>query len=190
MRKNTKKIGLIALTTVFSTCILSACAINFDFLESNPKKPASSETFNDGVYIRPDYAIDGKLDESIWKNAPSVSFGKENTQDNEVTFQWYYGENGVTAAFTVQDDNICYNNAANFFSELFKLSDCVHLFMDVKNDGQTVAQKDDYKFSFCPDGRMEISKGSGSGYQSTTLSCDYQVVVNGKLNHQQEKDTS
>ena len=99
MKKNTKKIGLIALTALFSTCMFSACALNFNSEESNPKKPASSETFNGGVYIRPDYAIDGKLDESIWKNAPSVSFGKENTQDNEVTFQWYYGENGVTAAF-------------------------------------------------------------------------------------------
>ena len=189
MRRKTKKLSLLALTMAFSTCVFSACAINLDFSQDNPKKPSSSDMFDVGEYIRPDYTIDGSLDESIWVSAPKVQFGKENSED-EVTFQWYYGENGVTASLTVLDENICYNNAANFFSELFKLSDCVHLFIDPKNDGQTIAQEDDYKFSFCPDGRMEISKGSGNGYQSSTLSCDYQVVVNGELNKQQEKDES
>lgn len=145
-------------------------------------KLASSDTFNKGEYIKPDYDVDGVLDEAIWKDAPCITFGNSETETDEVTFRYYYGERGITASFVVTDPTICYASNAIDNSQIFKLSDAVFLYLDVKNDGEITPQKDDVKFCIAADGRMAVAKGSGSNWVYTNDSIDYQVVVDGELN--------
>lgn len=146
------------------------------------KKLASSDSFNKGEYIKPDYEVDGVLDEEIWDNAPMVVFGNSQTTNDEVTFRYYYGERGITASFVVTDPSICYAANAINNSQIYKLSDAVFLYFDVKNDGEISPQTDDIKICIAADGRMALAKGTGGNWAYTNESIEYQVSVDGVLN--------
>ncbi len=145
-------------------------------------KIASSDTFNQGEYILPDYDIDGVLDEEIWEKAPCIKYGNSEATGEEVTFRYYYGERGVTAAFVVEDPTICYASNAFEPQTVYRLSDSVYLYLDIKNDGQITPQTDDIKINIAADGRLAIARGSGADWLFTNESIDYQVVVDGSLN--------
>ena len=179
-----KKKNLIVLISLSLLLVLGAVATilyikgDGDLLS----KLASSDTFNKGEYIKPDYEVDGVLDEEIWKKAPCITFGNPETEEDEVTFRYHYGERGITASFVVTDPNICYAANAIDNSQIYKLSDAVFLYFDVENDGQITPQTDDFKVCIAADGRLAIAKGSGSSWIYTNESIDYQVVVDGELN--------
>lgn len=86
--KNKKKIIILIVIIL----LLLAGVIGAFFLMKGGKtllsKIASSVTFNTGEYIKPDYEIDGVLDEDIWEKAPSIVFGDYEKDANEVTFRY------------------------------------------------------------------------------------------------------
>ena len=145
-------------------------------------KLGNSDTFNKGKYIKPDYDVDGVLDEEIWDQAPTIVFGNAQTTNDEVTFRYYYGERGITASFVVTDPSICYASNAIDNSQIYKLSDAVFMYLDIENNDQITPQTDDIKICIAADGRMALAKGSGSNWMYTNESIEYQVVVDGELN--------
>ncbi|MBP3462021.1 MAG: hypothetical protein J6J72_00310, partial [Tyzzerella sp.] len=146
------------------------------------KKLASSDTFGKGVYIKPDYNVDGVLDEEIWDKAPCITFGNPETETDEVTFRFSYGERGITASFVVTDPSICYASNAMSNTQIYTLSDAVFMSFDVKNDGQITPQTDDIKVCIAADGRVALARGSGKNWSYTNESIECQVVVDGELN--------
>lgn len=180
--KNKKK-TIILIVIILLLLIGVAGAI---FLTQGGKtllsKLASSATFNTGEYIKPDYEIDGVLDEEIWEKAPSIVFGNYEKEADEVTFRYYYGERGITVSFVVRDPYICH--ATNLVGDSgYKTSDAVFMYLDVKNDGQMAAQTDDLAIGITPDGRMSLQKGNGSSWVGAgRINLDYQVVVDGDMN--------
>lgn len=180
-----KKKKIIVLTVALALLLIVGIVAIIFFKKGGAElltKLASGDTFNKGEYIKPDYDVDGVLDEEIWKDAPCIAFGNSATETDEVTFRYYYGERGITASFVVADPTICYASNAIDNSQIYRLSDAVFLYLDVNNDGQITPQKDDVKFCIAADGRMAIAKGSGSNWVYTNESIDYQVVVDGELN--------
>ncbi len=176
--------ALVLIAGIICTLIFSG--LGREILSKIP----SSDTFNKRKYISPDYNVDGKLNESIWKKAPCVKFGDVDKNDDEVEFRYYYGKRGITASFVVKDSSICYADNAINNSEIFTLSDAVFLSFDVKNDGGTELREDDIKVCVSADGRMAVAKGSG-GWVYSNDTIDYQVVVDGKLNKSDgKKDVS
>ncbi len=181
MKNKKKNIILIAIILLLLLGVVGAI-----FLTQRGKnllsKLASSVTFNTGEYIKPDYNIDGILDEEIWKKAPSIVYGNYEKEADEVTFRYYYGKRGITASFVVNDPVICH--ATNLYGDSgYNTSDAVFMYLDVKNDGQMTVQSDDISIGITPDGRMLLRKGNGSGWVGAgRINLDYQVTVDGEMN--------
>lgn len=180
--KKKKKLIIVILLIL----LLLAGAVGALFLMNGGSnlltKLASGDSFNKGEYIKPDYDVDGVLDEEIWDKAPTIVFGNAQTTNDEVTFRYYYGERGITASFVVTDPSICYASNAIDNSQIYKLSDAVFLYLDIKNNDQITPQTDDIKICIAADGRMALAKGTGGDWAYTNESIEYQVVVDGELN--------
>ena len=91
MKKKRKIILLIALLLL----LLIGVAVAFFLSEKGEEfldKLASSDSFNQGKYIEPDYKVDGELSEEIWESAPCVTYGNPETETDEVTYRFHYGE--------------------------------------------------------------------------------------------------
>jgi len=156
-------------------------------------KKGSSDTFNLEKYIKPDYDVDGVLDESIWEDAVTITLGDYSKAADEVTFRYYYGERGITASFVVQDPYLCYLDNAVSIAEALKYGDGVYIGIDTQNDNAAVAQKDDFFFSFLVDGRYAVSQGNGSQfYGINNAKVDCVAVVDGVINKMdgEEQDVS
>ena len=181
MIKKSKKIFVLTASSILALTACCGCAIQLD--EEKPLKMPSSEMFNQGEYVQPDYDVDGKADEAVWKNAPKMQYGSTSVRaDGDVIFSWYYGERGITGFFDVADEYVCHDSAKSGMSTLFNYSDYVGICIDVEKNGQDSAQTDDYWLRFCADGSMQTMCGTGTGYSATTKSVDYVVVVDGTVN--------
>lgn len=152
-------------------------------------KKGSSDTFNMGKYIAPDYDVDGVLDESIWDDAVTITFGDYSKAADEVIFRYYYGERGITASFVVKDPYLCYLDNAVSIGEALKYGDGVYIGIDTKNDNAAVAQKDDFFFSFLVDGRYTVSQGNGTQFYSINdAEVDCFATVDGTINKMDGED--
>lgn len=202
MKEFIKKRKKLTLIIILALLFLSTAGVIIflstesgkDFIETVKKgKEGSSDTFNLEKYIKPDYDVDGVLDESIWDDAVAITFGDYSKNADEVTFRYYYGERGITASFVVQDPYLCYLDNAVSISEALKYGDGVYIGIDTKNDNASVAQKDDFFFSFLVDGRYSVSQGNGSQfYGINNAKVDCVATVDGAINKMdgEEKDVS
>lgn len=152
-------------------------------------KTASAASFNKEPYVKPDYDVDGVLDEKIWEKAAKFVFGDSKASGDEVTFKYYFGKRGITASFAVTDTAICYSKTARTPGEVFSQSDAVYLYLDVKNDGGFSPRSDDLKICIAADGRTAVAKGLNGRWTYSSDSLDCQVTVDGKANEQKGGET-
>lgn len=123
------------------------------------------EEFGDGI------TIDGKLDETLWKDQRMF---EADIKDTNVTYQMtsYYGKSGVYFAFDVQDDAVYYNEGRAIYANS-GVEFCV---------GNPDNTEITYEIDLNAGGNAMLRKYNGKRYNDWYSDLNSAVWVNGEIN--------
>lgn len=155
-----------------------------DVINYNPNKEESGAQFDfPGNYTTPELKVDGIDDEPQWLNAtPEITFGA--TMQAKV--KMYRGENALYCFFKVEDEDI-ETIGENNGDDVTK-GDSVEIYFDFKNDAASKPQTDDIQINIGAHGKTRIFVGSNGQWGSWNGLLDYEILLDGTLNNDQDTD--
>ena len=180
------------LLPILLSSLLASCGIKVD----DPYMDSHDAFSYNGNFENPELNIDGKDDEEAWKSeyaSPiySITYQSKSSNNTEsqryrADFKLYRGEKELCVFVKVTDPNLLVvgNDNGNNVS----LSDSVEIYLDTLLNGGERPQSDDYQINLGIHNKTRVLVGNGSGWSSWTGLVQYEAILNGTMNKEDDVD--
>lgn len=174
--------------------LVSILLLAFSFSCSNSTLKADIDPFDyEGNFEISELTIDGKMDEEEWTTSeyvtPEYTFGYKSKIDNETynySLRVYRGERELYVFYAVEDRNLLSYGEDNGTNVSY--SDSCELYINTEFDDAVMPQTDDYQINMGIHNRTRVAVGNGSGWSTSSGIIQYEVVLDGTLNDENDVD--
>lgn len=180
------------LLPILLSSLLASCGIKVD----DPYMDSHDAFSYNGNFENPELNIDGKDDEDAWKSeyassTYSITYQSKSSNNTEnqryrADFKLYRGEKELCVFVKVTDPNLL--TVGNDNGNNVSLSDSVEIYLDTLLNGGERPQSDDYQINLGIHNKTRVLVGNGSGWSSWTGLVQYEAILNGTMNKEDDVD--